>query len=62
MKWVSVNERFPQSGGKYIVHTIGTGKLYKPKNRFETSFILNEKMDGGRFDVSNQIVEFWLEE
>lgn len=62
MKWISVKERLPKISGKYIVHTVGTSKLYQTKNRFETRFIPNEEKGGGTFDVNNQVVEFWLEE
>jgi len=53
MNWIDINQKKPNSPGKYIIRTISR---MKNVNRFEGRF------DGNNFDISNQIVTHWLEE
>lgn len=53
MKWISVKDSIPNTAGKYVIKTIGTGK-HKSKHKFEARF------NGKTFDISNQVCTEWL--
>lgn len=61
MNWIDAEKFDPPIAGKYVVETVGTGRLYRPQT-LEATFTPGSNGKRGAFDVHNQKVVRWLEE